>query len=162
MTEWLLALNDHLTPLLPLVGGAVGGALICYLLTTTLTTCSIPGVLIPMSLTSGMLLGPWLAVLVVALGALTGSLFLFELTRRFGTARLRYRFGARVDRFAERLARAGPMTVIALRMIGAPGPLITAGAALTRMPRPVFALATLAGLLPSVVLAAVGAGTLAG
>ncbi len=160
MTDWLLALNDHLAPLLPLVGGAIGGALFFYLLTTTLTACSIPGVLIPMSLTSGMLLGPWLAVLVVALGALTGSLFLFEITRRFGTARLRARFGTRVDRCAERLARAGPMTVIVLRVIGAPGPLITAGAALTNMRRPVFALATLAGLLPSVVLAAAGAGAL--
>lgn len=162
MTEWLLALNDQLTPLLPLVGGAVGGALFFYLLTTTLTACSIPGVLIPMSLTGGMLLGPWLAVMMVALGALTGSLFLFELARRFGTARLRARFGARMDHLVERLTNAGPSAVVFLRVIGAPGPLITAGAALTKMGRPVFALATLAGLLPSVMLAAHGSGALFG
>lgn len=118
--------------------------------------------LIPMSLTGGLLLGPWLAVLTVTTGAVTGSLFLFALTRRFGADRMRRRFGARLAPLEERLSRLGPYAVVALRVVGAPGPLITAGAALTSMGRTTFALATLAGLLPSVVLAAAGPGLLFG
>lgn len=129
---------------------------------TTLTACSIPGVLIPMSLTGGLLLGPWLAVVTVAGGALTGSLFLFALTRRFGAERLRRRFGPRLASLEERLAKFGPCAVVALRLAGAPGPLITAGAALTAMPRTSFAVATVAGLLPSVALAAASPGLLLG
>ncbi|WP_426267224.1 VTT domain-containing protein [Sphingomonas sp. LHG3443-2] len=158
----LATLHLELAPLLPAIGGTIGGALLLYLLVTTLTACSIPGVLIPMSLTGGLLLGPWLAVLTVTTGAVTGSLFLFALTRRFGAERLRRRFGHRLEPLEARLTRFGPYAVVALRVAGAPGPLITAGAALTSMNRTPFALATLAGLLPSVVLAAAGPGLLLG
>lgn len=156
------ALNLELAALLPSVGGAVGGALLLFLVVATLTACSVPGMLIPMSLTGGLLLGPGLAVLTVATGAVTGSLMLFALTRRFGAERLQRRFGARLAPLEQRLARLGPYAVFGLRVAGAPGPLITAGAALTAMRPLPFALATLAGLLPSVVLAATGPGLLLG
>src|SRR5688572_12371080 len=104
----LAALHLQLAPLLPAIGGTIGGALLLYLLATTLTACSVPGMIIPMSLTGGLLLGPWLAVLTVATGAVTGSLFLFALTRRFGAERLRRRFGSRLEPFEERLTRLGP------------------------------------------------------
>jgi uncharacterized membrane protein YdjX (TVP38/TMEM64 family) len=158
----LAALHLEIAPLLPVIGGTLGGALLLYLLVTTLTACSIPGVLLPMSLTGGLLLGPWLAVLTVTTGAVTGSLFLFALTRRFGAERIRRRFGSRLAPLEARLNRFGPGAVIALRVVGAPGPLITAGAALTSMQRTPFALATLAGLLPGVALAAAGPGLLFG
>lgn len=154
MFDGLQNLHEQLSPLLPMLGGVVGGAVLIYLLTTTLTAFSIPGVLIPMSLTSGLLLGPWLAIAAVATGALTGSLLLFALTRRFGAQRLEARWGEKLKPFQGKLARYGPCAVAGLRVVGAPGPLITAGAALTSMRTPAFALATLAGLLPSVVLAA--------
>lgn len=158
----LINLHEQLAPLLPMVGGAAGGALLLYLIVTTLTACSVPGILIPMSLTGGILLGPWLAVATVALGALTGSMMLFSMTRRFGGERLRAKFGSRLAPFEARLSSYGPYAVAALRVAGAPGPLITAGAALTAMRRTPFALATLAGLLPSVVLAAAGSSALLG
>jgi uncharacterized membrane protein YdjX (TVP38/TMEM64 family) len=158
----LASLHLELAPLLPAIGGTIGGAILLYLLVTTLTACSIPGVLIPMSLTGGLLLGPVLAVVTVATGAMTGSLFLFSLTRRFGTARLRQRFGAKLAPMEDRLSRLGPYAVVGLRIAGAPGPLITAGAALTAMRRTPFAVATLAGLLPSVVIAAASPGLLLG
>jgi uncharacterized membrane protein YdjX (TVP38/TMEM64 family) len=156
------ALHLELAPLLPAIGGAIGGAVLLFLLVTILTACSIPGLLIPMSMTGGLLLGPWLAVLTVTTGAMTGSLFLFALTRRFGAERLRRRFGSRLEPLEERLRRLGPFAVVALRVAGVPGPLITAGAALTSMSRTPFALATLAGLLPSVALAAASPGLLLG
>lgn len=158
----LAALHLELAPLLPSIGGTIGAALLLFLVVTTLTACSIPGVLLPMSLTGGLLLGPWLAVLAVATGAMTGSLFLFALTRRFGAERLRRRFGHRLHPLEARLTRFGPYAVVTLRVAGAPGPLITAGAAITSMGRTTFALATLAGLLPGVVLAAAGPGLLFG
>lgn len=158
----IAALHLELAPLLPAIGGTLGAALLLYLVVTTLTACSIPGMLIPMSLTGGLLLGPWVAVLTVLTGAMTGSLLLFALTRRFGTERLRQRFGSRLEPLEGRLTRFGPYAVVALRVVGAPGPLITAGAALTSMGRTSFALATVAGLLPSVVLAAASPGLLLG
>ena len=93
----LAALHLELAPWLPVIGGTLGGALLLYLLVTTLTACSIPGVLLPISLTSGLLLGPWVAVATVATGAMTGSLMMFALTRRFGAERLRRRFGNRLE-----------------------------------------------------------------
>ncbi|WP_344710839.1 VTT domain-containing protein [Sphingomonas humi] len=150
----MAAFHLELATLLPAIGGTIGGALLLFLLVTMLTACSIPGLLIPMSLTGGILLGPWLAVLTVTAGAMTGSLFLFSLTRRFGAERLRQRFGSRLEPMERRLTQVGPYAVVALRIAGVPGPLITAGAAITTMGRTPFALATLAGLLPSVTLAA--------
>lgn len=158
----IAALHLQFASLLPAIGGAIGGAILLYLVVTTLTACSIPGMLIPLSLTGGLLLGPWLAVLTVATGAMTGSVFLFALTRRFGADRLRRHFGARLEPLEKRLTRFGPYAVVALRVAGAPGPLITAGAALTTMGRTTFALATLAGLLPSVIIAAASPGLLLG
>lgn len=160
--DGLLNLHEQIAPFLPMVGGVIGGALILYLATTCLTACSIPGVLIPMSLTGGILLGPWLAILTVAMGALTGSMLLFALTRRLGGERLRDRFGAKLAPLEARLTAYGPYAVVALRVAGAPGPLITAGAALTSMHWMPFAIATLLGLLPSVVLAAAGSSALFG
>jgi uncharacterized membrane protein YdjX (TVP38/TMEM64 family) len=158
----IAAFHLQLAALLPAIGGTIGAAVLLYLLVTTLTACSIPGMLIPMSLTGGLLLGPWLAVLTVATGAVTGSLFMFALTRRFGAERLRRRFGARLESLEQRLSRFGPYAVVAFRVVGAPGPLITAGAALTSMGRTTFAIATLAGLLPSVIIAATSPGLLLG
>lgn len=162
MLDWAAAFHDFLSPMLPLIGGVIGGAMIVYLLTATLTACSIPGVIIPISLTSGVLLGPWLAIGTVAGGALSGSLLLFLLTQRFGGERLRARFGAKLRPLESRLARYGPAAVVGLRVAGVPAPLVTAGASLAGMRLSTFAAATLAGLLPSVVLAAGGAGTLLG
>jgi uncharacterized membrane protein YdjX (TVP38/TMEM64 family) len=161
MEGWL-ELREQIATLLPMVGGAIGGALLLYLLVTALTACSVPGVLIPMSLTGGVLLGPWITVAAVAGGALSGSLLLFQLTKRLGGQRLRLRLGPRLQPFEARLATYGPLAVFALRVAGLPGPLITAGAAATAMRLPVFAGATLLGLLPSVVLAAAGSSFLAG
>lgn len=158
----MAALHLELASLLPTIGGIVGGAILLFLLVTALTACSIPGMLIPMSVTGGLLLGPWVAVLTVATGAMTGSLMLFSLTRRFGADRLRRRFGKRLEALEARLTRLGPYAVAALRVAGVPGPLITAGAALTSMGRTPFAIATLAGLLPGVSLAALGPGLLLG
>ena len=42
----------------------------------------IPGTLLPISFSSGALLGGWLAILVVALGATVGSLVLYLLFER--------------------------------------------------------------------------------
>ena len=158
----LAAFQFELAALLPAIGGAVGGAVLLYLLVTMLTACSIPGMLIPMSMTGGLLLGPVLAVVTVATGALTGSLLMFAMTRRFGAERLRLRFGDRLAPLEDRLARYGPYAVVVLRVIGAPGPLITAGASLTAMTRTSFGVATLAGLLPCVMLSAASPGLLFG
>ena len=63
----------------------------------------IPGTLLPISFSSGALLGGWLAILVVALGATVGSLVLYLLFERGSQAAL-------LERYADRLARAEQFT----------------------------------------------------
>lgn len=162
MTDWLPPLQDQLAALMPMVGGAIGVAVLLYVLTTTLTTFAVPGMLIPISITGGALVGPLPAILAVAGGGLTGSLLLFAFTRKIGAARLRARFGSRLDGLEGRLGTLGPCAVVGLRVAGIPAPLVAAGAAVTGMRSTLFAAATLAGLLPSVVLAAAGSSALLG
>lgn len=162
MTDWLAPVQQQLAALMPMVGGAVGVAVLLYVATTTLTTLSVPGMLIPISITGGALVGPGPAILAVAGGGLTGSLLLFLLITRFGTARLHHRFGDRLQGIEDRFGKLGPWAVAGLRVAGVPAPLVAAGAALTHMRPSLFALATLAGLLPSVVLAATGSSALLG
>lgn len=141
------------------VSGDLGLALGVFLLTLTLTACSVPGVLIPLSLTCSAMSGPFAAIAAVALGAVAGSQLLFTLTRRIGAERIRARLGGRLGPLERGFERYGAFAIVGLRAAGAPGPLVTAGAALMPIRGGTFAVATLAGLLPSVTLAAAtGAG----
>ena len=79
-----------------LVGNEAVLAFAFLALTATLVAFGVPGVLLPLSFSSGALLGGWFGMLVVIAGAVLGSQVLFVATRRWLADRLRRRWGARL------------------------------------------------------------------
>lgn len=125
-----------------------------WLLTTSLVAAGIPGVLIPATLATEALAGPVAATATVSLGALGGSMLLFAAARRWGAPRFEARFGHRLKSFERRFQARGIWYVIGMRVIGAPHVLVTVGSAMMPMRARTFALATFAGCLPAIALAA--------
>lgn len=123
-------------------------------LTTALVALCVPGVIVPLSFSSGALLGGWEAVLAVSAGALIGSQLLFLVARHLMADRVRRRLGPRVDHFERHFSRRGIIYVAGLRVAGAPHFLVTAASALTSLRATYFAAASLAGFLPAIIFTA--------
>lgn len=138
--------------LLPAVDSELAAAGLVFAGTTLLVALCVPGVLVPVAVSSGALLGGW-AVVPVALGALAGSQLLFLAVRHGTAGRVRGRLGRRLERFEERFARYGLWYVVGLRLIGAPHFLVTAGSALLPVSATAFAAATLGGFGPVIAMA---------
>jgi uncharacterized membrane protein YdjX (TVP38/TMEM64 family) len=119
-----------------------------------LVALGVPGVLMPISFSSGALLGGWFGMLVVIAGAVLGSQALFVVIRRWLAARVRRRWGEQVARFDRKMEQRGFYYLLGLRLVGAPHLLLTTSSALSAIPARSFLLATLFGLLPAITLAA--------
>jgi uncharacterized membrane protein YdjX (TVP38/TMEM64 family) len=123
-------------------------------LTATLVAFGVPGVLVPLSFSSGALLGGWLGMLVVAVGAVLGSHALFVATRRWLAAHMRGRWGERLERLDGPISRHGFYYLLGLRLAGVPSVLVTAASGISAIRARSFALATALGFLPAITLAA--------
>jgi uncharacterized membrane protein YdjX (TVP38/TMEM64 family) len=143
---------------LPFFSALMGSELLLALafvaLTATLMGLGVPGVLVPLSFSSGMMLGGWTGMLVVGFGAVLGCQAFFLVTRRWLAARMRARWGERLTRFDGDLEKRGFFYLLGLRLLGAPHPLVSAASALSPLKAGSFALATLIGMGPAVALAA--------
>jgi uncharacterized membrane protein YdjX (TVP38/TMEM64 family) len=135
-------------------------AALIFMATMGLIAFCVPGVMIPMAMSSGALVGPWLAGATVVLGAFAGSQLLFLFSRRLAKDRVRRKLGKRLDLFERQFAKHGLLYVIGLRIVGAPHFLVTAGSALMPMKSWTFGLATFIGMLPVIALAAVAGAAL--
>jgi uncharacterized membrane protein YdjX (TVP38/TMEM64 family) len=150
-SSWLLDLFPFVQSLLDsewLLG------LLIFGLTAAVMSFGVPGVLVPISFSSGALLGGWEGMAVVGIGALLGSQAFFVVTRRWLGPRLRHRWGERLKRFDGEIARRGFLYLLGLRLVGAPHLALTTASALSPIRARSFALATLLGLLPAIGLAA--------
>jgi uncharacterized membrane protein YdjX (TVP38/TMEM64 family) len=145
---------QQLGPMLSLFDSELLLAAIFFLATAVLIALCVPGVLLPIAIGSGAILGPWGASAVVLLGALAGSQLFFLAARHFVGERMQARLGKRLHAFQDRFTAHGIWYVIGLRVIGTPHFLVTAASALTPMRSLKFAIATLLGFLPAVTLAA--------
>jgi uncharacterized membrane protein YdjX (TVP38/TMEM64 family) len=143
-----------LAPLLVLFDSELLLAAIFFVATAVLIAFCVPGVLVPIAVGSGAVLGPWGASAAVLLGAAAGSQLLFLAARHFAGERVQAKLGGRLQAFQDRFTAGGIWYVIGLRMIGTPHFLVTAASALTPMRSSKFAVATLLGFLPAVTLAA--------
>ena len=148
---WFL---EHVPLVAALLGNEALLALLFLTLTTALVAFGVPGVLMPISFSSGALLGGWIGMMVVIAGAVLGSQVLFIATRRWLGHRVRGRWGKRLARIDRNIERRGFLYVLGLRLAGAPHLLVTASSALSAIPARNFVLATLLGLLPAITLAA--------
>lgn len=144
----------ELEPMLAVVDSELLLAGFFFVATAALIALCVPGVLLPMALSSGALLGGWGAAAVVVLGAVAGSQLFFLSARYFAGDRLRSRLGQRLEPFEQRFAAQGIWYVVGLRLVGAPHFLVTAGCALTPIRASSFAAASLLGFLPAIAIAA--------
>ena len=120
----------------------------------------IPGFLLPIAASSGALLDAWWGSATVAGGALAGSMAIFVTARHLGQERVPLKIGDFIKRFEQRFRSHGAWCVLLLRLIGAPHFLVSAGSALMPIRARSFALATLAGMVPTITLAAVAGSSL--
>ncbi|WP_305097055.1 VTT domain-containing protein [Croceibacterium aestuarii] len=117
-------------------------------LTATLVALCVPGTIIPVSVSSGALLGGVVGGAAVLAGVLVGSQVLFLASRHLLRERVRARWGERLARFEDHFARRGFLYVVGLRVAGVPHFLVTAGSALSPVRSRTFLAATLLGFLP--------------
>lgn len=122
--------------------------------TTMAIALWVPGVLLPIAASSGALMNAWAAAGVVSFGALAGSLIIFATTRRLAEDRVPARIASFVARFETRFRDRGAWMVLGLRLIGAPHFLVSSASALTPIRASSFAIATLAGIAPAILMAA--------
>ena len=146
---------EQLPFLAALAGNELWLGLAFVTLTAALVGSGVPGVIVPLSFSSGALLGGWIGMLVVVAGAVLGSHALFVVTRRWLGARMRKRWGERLERFDRAISRRGFVYLLGLRLTGVPHLLVTGASALSAIRPRSFALATLLGFLPAIALAAI-------
>lgn len=127
--------------------------LLLFIVTAVLISMWVPGLVIPLAASSGALLNSWWGAAPVALGSLVGSMVIFFTVRRFG----RDRAPDRVTQFMSRrqlgAGAKGLLSVLLLRLVGAPHFLVSAGYALTPMGNRSFAIATALGMMPAIFMA---------
>ncbi len=114
----------------------------------------IPGMLVPIAASSGALINTWPATAVVVLGALVGSMVIFATTRRFSPGHVPARFAAFLAKFESRFKSHGAWMVLGLRLAGAPHFLVSASSGVMPIRASAFALATLLGMFPAVLIGA--------
>ena len=114
----------------------------------------IPGALVPVSFSSGALLGETLAIAAVAAGALFGSVILFCGLVRGTRSISQHRYGRHIKRLDHAVSRGGILPIIGLRLIGVPHLAVTGVCALASIGLRRYAISTLVGILPAIAIAA--------
>ncbi len=108
-----------------------------------------PATLLTMS--SGLLFGPWLGILLTIVGENASANFAFFLARRLGRDWIARHEGARLRDWEQHLCRHGFETVLVMRLIYLPFDLVNYGCGLTNMSQRDFFLGTFLGILPGLV-----------
>lgn len=135
--------------------------LLFFVGTAVLIALWVPGFLLPIAASSGALLDAYWGTAAVTGGALVGSMAIFATARHFGTDRVPTRVALFLKRFEPRFRSQGAWFVLVLRLVGAPHFVISAGSALMPIRASRFAWATLAGMIPAILLAAVAGSSVA-
>lgn len=151
---------DRLDAMLAMPFGEVWLAAAILGLTASVYATGIPGALLPISFSSGALLGGVLGMVAVAAGALIGALVLYALFERGSQASLREKYRDRFKRLDELAARGGILPIIGLRLAGVPHVAVTALCALAAVGPRRYALATIVGVFPAIALSAIAGAAL--
>lgn len=136
------------------MNSVVALAAITFLSAAVLMALGVPGIIVPLSLTSGAMLDAEIAAAAVAAGGAVGSQAMFLLARTAFRERVRGRIGARLHGIEQAFARRGAWYVLGLRLAGAPSVALTGACALLPIRHGTFALVSFAGFLPAAWLAA--------
>lgn len=133
--------------------------LICALVYAAAVAVSFPGAVL-LTLTCGLLFGPWLGTAVTVLGAGSGAVIVFLAARHALAAVLARKFGTLAARLRPGLERDGFSYLLAIRLIPVfPFAVVNLAAAIVGMRLGPYALATYIGIIPgTLVFASIGAG----
>jgi len=153
LTDWLSSGALHGLLSLPFGEGVL--ALAFFALTASVYASGIPGTLLPLSFSSGALLGWVLGIAAVGGGALLGSIVLYALLERGTRRSLRRKLGRHAERLDGWAARGGILPIIGLRLAGVPHLAVTALCALAGVGTRRYVLATALGVLPAIALTTV-------
>ena len=129
-------------------------------LTASIYATGIPGALLPISFSSGAMLGGVLGVGAVAAGATAGSVLLYVLLKRSSEAALRRKYGGQMQRLDDLASRGGILSIIGMRLVGVPHVAVTAICAFGSVGGRRYALATIVGLFPAIALSATAGASL--
>ncbi len=123
-------------------------------LTASIYATGVPGTLLPLSFSSGALLGWAPGIATVGCGVMIGSLVLYRLLERGSQTALRKRFAAQLDRLDSVARRGGLASLVGLRLAGVPHLAVTALCALAAVGTRRYAISTMIGIFPAIALSA--------
>jgi uncharacterized membrane protein YdjX (TVP38/TMEM64 family) len=135
-------------------------ALVFLAITASAYASGIPGTLLPISFTSGALLGVGLGAVAVAAGVMIGSMILYHVLERGSQATIRQRYGHKLARLDALAAGKGIVPLIMLRLAGLPHIAVTGLCALANVGPRRYAIATAIGVLPSIGLSSLAGSAL--
>ena len=158
LTQWLPL--DWLEAALALPLGELWVGLGFLALTASVYASGVPGTLLPISFSSGALLGGALGMLTVGTGALIGATVLYLFLERGPRARLSNKYGHHLERLDNWASRGGIFPIIALRLAGLPHLAVTALCALASVGTRRYAVATAVGVLPAIALSSIAGASL--
>ena len=153
LSEWISSMALDLTTVVAwsLMERELAAALI-FAFAVSLTALGVPGLVIPLSILSSTALGPLASAVVVVAGLAVGSQAMFLFVRRMGRERIRSLAGSRFERIVLECDKRGVLYSIGLRALGTPHVLVTGASAVTSMSASTFALATIVGFAPVVLI----------
>lgn len=103
----------------------------------------------PLIIASGVVFGPLLGAVYNTLGCLAGAAVSYGLARLMGRDFVRRLAGKRIKRIESLLRRRGFWSLVGVRFLPVPFPVVNFGAALAGVPFPTFMLTAALGLTPS-------------
>jgi uncharacterized membrane protein YdjX (TVP38/TMEM64 family) len=136
------------------ITGEFSGFLLVMIVSGLASAIGVPGVVIPLTVISAAMLGPLPAAAAVLIGVMAGSQLLFALLRRIRSGRAAARQSTRFAAIQRAFEQRGLFYLIGLRIIGTPHLLVTTASALLPIRSSHFAIATTAGALPAISIAA--------
>lgn len=151
--DWLPL--DAIQTLLAAPFGEVWVAFGFFALAASAYASGVPGTLLPISFSSGALLGGALGMLVVGFGAVLGALVLYKVLERSSRGALRSRYGHHLDRLDGWARRGGILPIVGLRLVGLPHLAVTAVCALAAVGPRRYVIATAVGVLPAIALSSI-------
>lgn len=125
-------------------------AALCYIVIYALR----PLVFFPatlLTITSGLLFGPWLGILFTIVGENASANFAFILARWFGRSWVEKHESTQIRRWEERLSHNGLLTVLIMRLIMLPFDAVNYGCGLTCIRQRDFSVGTFIGILPALI-----------